>query len=291
MCSFNKDTIRETHIVKEQAQPIRLQEYGVGIFEALPTKSSLKKAIKKKYIYINTSLATTGTLLNGGETITLHQPSEKQNRRFFSLPLEVIYEDDFLALINKPPGVLVSGNAFKTISNALPQNLIKSSQKDAVAPKPAHRLDFPTSGLLLVGKTASSILALNRLFEHKEISKSYYAITIGVMNIKKDTITSAINGKHAISTYEVLDSLPSENFEYLNLVKLVPLTGRRHQLRKHLASIGNPILGDADYGFEGKILKGKGLYLHAFSLEFTHPKINKKMYFEKELPNKFMKLF
>ena len=77
----------------------------------------------------------------------------------------------------------------------------------------------------------------------------------------------------------------------MNLLKLTPKTGRRHQLRKHMSAIGNPILGDVDYGVEGLILKGKGLYLHAFSLEFEHPVTKEKMYFEKELPKKFKKLF
>ncbi|MRI00301.1 RluA family pseudouridine synthase [Kriegella sp. EG-1] len=291
MCSFNQGSIKETHIAKTQLQPTRLQEYGVGIFKSLITKSSLKKAIKKKCIYINASLATTATLIHGGESITLHVQTEKHNKRFFKLPLKIIYEDDFLALVNKPSGVLVSGNTFKTIVNALPQNLNKSFQIDAIAPKPAHRLDFPTSGLLLVGKTASTIVALNILFAHKKIRKSYYAITIGEMKVKKDSITFPIDDKLATSNYEVLDTIASDKYQFLNLVKLIPSTGRRHQLRKHLASIRNPILGDTDYGIEGKVLKGKGLYLHAFSLEFTHPITNENMYFEKALPAKYRKLF
>jgi len=285
-----ESTIQETHIARLQSQPVRLQEYGVGIFGKIATKSALKKAIKKDLIYVNSKVASTATMIQGGETITLYQSVEKPNKREFTLSLEVIFEDDHLAVINKPAGVLVSGNAFKTIANALSQNLKKSTAADAVDPKPIHRLDFPTTGILLIGKTAASITALNTLFENKKISKTYYAVTIGKMK-KVEEIVAPINGKIASTKLKIIDSITSVRFEHLNLVKLIPKTGRRHQLRKHLAELGNPILGDADYGTEGKILKGKGLYLHAFSLEFTHPITKDKLHFEKELPKKFNKLF
>ena len=153
-----------------------------------------------------------------------------------------------------------------------------------------HRLDFATTGTLLVGKTSSSIRTLNKLFENKEITKTYYAITIGKMNVK-GTISSAIDGKPSQSDYTLVESVISERFGTLNLVQLNPKTGRRHQLRKHLSSIGNPILGDVTYGLEGLILKGKGMYLHAFSLEFIHPYTKEKIYLKDELPKKFGKIF
>jgi 23S rRNA pseudouridine1911/1915/1917 synthase len=86
-------------------------------------------------------------------------------------------------------------------------------------------------------------------------------------------------------------SVPSTRFGQLNLVELKPQTGRRHQLRKHLTSIGNPILGDKEYGTEGLILNGKGLYLHAYSLSFVHPFTQEEVFFEDELPRRFGKLF
>ncbi len=98
-------------------------------------------------------------------------------------------------------------------------------------------------------------------------------------------------GKASVSYYEVEQTIVSDRFEFLNLVKLQPKTGRRHQLRKHLASIGNPILGDADYGKEGLIHKGKGLYLHAYSLQFVHPVTQANVEVKSKLPKKFFKLF
>ncbi len=290
METFDETSIIETHISSIQGKSLYLQEYGVGIFKATPSKSALKKAIKKKLVTVNGHVARTSTLIHGGESIVLHRAAEIPNKRIFVLPLEIIFEDDDLALINKPAGILVSGNAFKTITNALRHNLSRSNQIDAIIPQPAHRLDFPTSGLLLIGKTNSTLVALNHLFEAKGIAKSYFAVTIGKMQ-KEQTIDVPIDGKEALSTYVLLETVDSKRFGYLNLVQLFPKTGRRHQLRKHLAAIGNPILGDAEYGIEGKILKGNGLYLHAFSLEFVHPSTNKKMYFEKELPRKFTRIF
>ncbi|MGJ8659551.1 MAG: RluA family pseudouridine synthase [Cellulophaga fucicola] len=192
--------------------------------------------------------------------------------------------------MNKPAGILVSGNSFKTIDNALEQNITKSNLPDATKPRPVHRLDYPTTGLLLVGKTSASILALNKLFQNKEITKTYFAITIGSMP-KEGEINTNVDNKKAASIYRVLESVPSKKYEYLNLVKLFPKTGRKHQLRNHLASIGNPILGDAEYGIEGKIVKGKGLYLHAYSLTFIHPFTNEKMNVIKDLPAKYGKIF
>lgn len=104
-------------------------------------------------------------------------------------------------------------------------------------------------------------------------------------------INSPIDGKESKSSYNLCDSVPSKRFGKLNLVQLTPFTGRRHQLRKHLAAIGNPILGDRDYGMEGLILKGKGLYLHAHSLAFVHPFTGDKMHLDDELPLRFKKIF
>ncbi|PCJ96267.1 MAG: RNA pseudouridine synthase [Flavobacteriaceae bacterium] len=288
--------IIETHTAPLQKTPIRLQEYAVGIFTTIATKSALKKAIKKKCLFVDGKLATTATFINGYEVISYY-PALEANRstsqkaaRKLLLNLEIVYEDDYLAIINKPAGILSSGNAFKTVANALEQNLKKSKQVDAVQPQPVHRLDYPTTGLLMVGKTAASILALNKLFEGKKIKKTYVAVTIGAMQ-RKGVIDFSVEGKEAISFYIVLKTVVSKRFQHLNLVQLSPKTGRRHQLRKHLTALGNPVLGDATYCISDLILKGKGLYLHAFSLEFIHPFTQEKMHVEKELPLRFSKLF
>ncbi len=256
----------------------------------VPTKSALKKALKKGYLTINGVIATTATILYGGEQLCLSIPEEEGGTTKLILPITILYEDEHLAAIHKPAGILVSGNRLKTIANALPQGLRQSTLPDATTPQPVHRLDYATTGVLLIGKTRSSIRALNRLFEQKAITKTYYAVTIKAI-MPHGEIISAIDGKPSRSTYEVEKTVPSERFGFLNLVLLKPQTGRRHQLRKHLQSIGNPILGDATYSLENLILKGKGLYLHAHSLKFTHPFTNKEMFIQDDLPQKFKRIF
>ena len=280
----------ETHIAVNHEKLVRFQEYGVGIFKTIPTKSAIKKAIKKELIFIDGILATTSKYISGGEKIELFQSEESPTFERLKLDLEILFEDDFLAIIYKPAGILVSGNKFVTITNALSQNLQKSNQPDAVKPQPIHRLDYPTSGLLLIGKTSSSIQELGKLFENKEIQKTYFAITIGKMNID-EKLDFPIDKKSAETEYEILKTVTSKRFQFLNLVKLSPKTGRKHQLRKHLSAIGNPILGDKEYFIDGKILNGKGLYLNAFSLEFIHPFTKEKISIFKNLPKKFTNIF
>lgn len=270
--------------------PIRLQEYGVGIFVAASTRSALKKALKKNFITVDDVVATSATFIRGGECIRLSTPAVIKPKKKLVFPLKVLFEDDHLALIHKPAGILVSGNCFKTIKAALPQNLQPSSLNDARIPQPVHRLDYATTGILLVGKTSSSIRALNRLFTDKEIEKTYYAVAIGEMKGQGE-IDLEIDDKKSRSIYQVCESVPSQRFTQLNLVAIKPQTGRRHQLRKHLASIGHPILGDKEYGVEGLILNGKGVYLHAHSLRFVHPFTKEEVFFEDELPLRFKKLF
>lgn len=280
----------ETHIVPKLEKPIRLQEYAVGIFNLLPTKSGIKKAIKKKLILVDGKETSTAKFISGKEIIELYKSKENNIFKRLKLDLEILFEDDYLAIIYKPAGILVSGNKFVTIANALSQNLKKSNLSDTVKPQPIHRLDYPTSGLLLIGKTSSSIIALGKLFENKEIQKIYFAITINQM-YQAGIINLPIDTKSASTEFSVLKSINSKRFGCLNLVKLNPKTGRKHQLRKHLLSIGNPILGDKKYFSENKVLNGKGMYLHASTLKFIHPFTKEKIDITKKLPKKFTSIF
>jgi len=278
------------HIVPPQITPQRLQEYGVGLFQAIPTKSALKKALKRKEIKVDGKVASTATIISGGETIVFTPSELPAPKKAFHLKLEVLFEDSYLAAVHKPAGVLVSGNSFKTIAKALPQNLVKSKQQDAVQPQPVHRLDYATTGILLIGKTAQSIRRLNLLFENKEILKTYYAVCIGSV-APKGTIQEPVNKKEAITRFVKVATVESPRFKHLNLIKLKPETGRRHQLRIHLAGLGNPILGDRDYTPEPLILKGKGMYLHAYSLSFAHPITGQPLTLVAPLPKRFTKIF
>lgn len=283
-------TIIETHIAKEQEYQTRFQEYGVGVFKTITTKSALKKAIKKELIFIDGFVATTSKYILGNEKIELYEAKKNASLEKLKLNLEILFEDDYLAIVYKPAGILVSGNKFVTIANALTKNLKRSTQQDVVAPKPVHRLDYPTSGLLLVGKTSAALQKLGKLFEKKEIQKTYYAITIGEI-CSGGTINFTIDNKTASTEFKVLQTVTSKRFGNLNLVELHPKTGRKHQLRKHLSSIGHQILGDKNYGNPELILKGYGLYLHAAKLDFVHPFTLEKISISKKLPKKFTKIF
>lgn len=280
----------EKHIAPTQEEPIRLSDYVPGIFMSITSKKGMKKAIEKGLVKVNDEIAFTSKYIKGGEVIELYKAAVDNNLPSIKLDLEVLYEDEHLALINKPAGIVVSGNKEKTVSNALPSALKKSSELDALdRPQPAHRLDYPTSGLLLVGKTASTLTLLNQLFEKKSIEKTYIAITIKKMK-SEGNISDVIKGKKAETAYKVVQEIQSPKFEFLNYVELKPKTGRRHQLRIHMAGIGNPILGDHTYGLEKKVSQGRGLYLHAIEMKFDHPKTGEEINITTSLPEKFEKI-
>jgi len=238
--------IKETHIVPAINEKIRLQEYAVSIFPSLTTKSSLKKAIKKELILLDDQPARTSDWISEGQKIELLEP-EKPNKKVFTLKLEIIFEDEYLALIHKPAGIPTSGNYFKTITNALPFNLKPSNQKDTLtAPLPVHRLDNPTSGILLIAKSKAAQVALNRLFQEKKIIKSYHALVLGTISDSL-ILKNPIEEKNAETQIEIIENFQFKN-ENFSLVKAFPKTGRTHQIRIHLAENGNPIVGDKLYG-------------------------------------------
>lgn len=282
----------ESHKVPKLDKPQRLSDYLPGIFKAVSTKKGIKKAIARRRVQVNGTTGRSSKYITGGEDIILLESKAELKKPKIDLEMEVIYEDDHLAIINKPPGIIVSGNKLRTVENALPTLLTPSAEVDALLrPHPAHRLDFPTSGLLIIGKTSKCVTALNLLFEKREIHKVYTAITIGKMEAETGHIDTPLLAKAAITDYKRIKSTPSEKYGELNLVELYPVTGRRHQLRIHMHSIGHPLLGDSTYFKEGLQSRGNGLYLHASRLKFQHPIIDQLIEVEAPLPAKFDKVF
>jgi 23S rRNA pseudouridine1911/1915/1917 synthase len=203
--------------------------------------------------------------------------------------LDIIFEDEHLAVIFKPAGISVSGNLFKTIQNALLYNIKISKEPDALDwPLPVHRLDNQTSGLLLIAKTKLARVKLGQAFESKTILKKYQAVIIGKTN-NSGEINTDVDDKSSQSHYKLIDSVPSLKNEFLSLIELEPKTGRTHQLRIHCASINHPILGDKLYGDEGMILKNKGLFLCATTISFNHPYSLQDLTFSTPTPHKFLK--
>ena len=162
----------ESHTVPSLKKPERLSDYAATIFKAIPSKKGMKKAIDKGLVKINDERGYSADYIQGGETIELFEKESKTKNLRHNIKLEVLFEDDYLAIINKPAGVVVSGNQERTIENSLSTNLKKSVQIDALThPMAIHRLDFPTSGALLIGKTRSVVTALNKLFEERKVNK------------------------------------------------------------------------------------------------------------------------
>lgn len=279
-------TIIDTHIVPANVSGIRLSDYAIGIFETIPTRKGIKKAIKKGAVCINGEKADTGRWVISGQLIQLIE-LDIPPAKVYQLTLPVIYEDEEIALIHKPAGIVVSGNYFRTIQNALPFNLTISNSTDALAfPLPVHRLDAATSGLLVVAKTRSARRNLGEQFEQKNIKKQYQAVVIGKPPME-GRIEKPIKGKLSTTIFQTIETVQSLKNKHLSLLNLSPISGRTHQLRIHLADQGYPILGDKLYGKEGLILKGKGLFLAAVGLQFLHPITKKKLNFYLSAPSKF----
>ncbi len=279
--------IIESHIVPAIAEKIRLQEYAVGIFKMLPSKSGLKKAIKKQEILLDGKVAQTSDWIEEHQRIDFIQ-KEAPVLKVFKLSLEVVFEDDHLAVINKVSGYPTSGNYFKTIEHALPYNLKISALSDALQyPLPVHRLDNPTSGLLIVAKTKSAQLKLHQDFEEIKIHKIYLALVTGKTPLQHSILTK-IEDKEAETDFTTLKSFQQKGIFY-SLLEVAPKTGRTHQIRIHLSTIGYPIVGDNLYGSGLDPFNKKGLYLAAIGLEFTHPIEKNKINLKLPLPSKFSK--
>lgn len=216
-----------------------------------------------------------------------------------NLPLEIIYEDEDVAVINKPQGMVVhpsAGHASGTLVNGLLYHMKNlSGINDVIRPGIVHRIDKDTSGLLMIAKNDAAHLFLAEQLKNKTSKRKYLAIVHGTFDHEKGTIDAPIarskvnrkmqgidkDGKKAVTHFKVL-----ETFQQYSLVELQLETGRTHQIRVHMAYIQHPVAGDPLYGPK-KTLKGNGQFLHAQLLGFQHPTTKKEMVFEVEPPEIF----
>ena len=262
--------VRETHLVPGGVGGVRLSDYARTAFPSIPSRKAAAKAIKRGEILIDGQPARSGDWVEAFQTLELLDLQQRIPKTY-RLPLDVVFEDDHLAVVDKPPGIEVSGNKFRTLENALAGNLAPSVRPDALDwPRPVHRIDYSTGGLLLVAKTARAQVFLGRQFEERKVHKRYRAVVMGKVPAP-GTVDEPLGGLPAHSRYVPLQTVPSLRSGQLTLVDLFPATGRTHQLRRHMAAIGHPIVGDQKYGEEGRVLKGKGLFLAAVELRFPHP--------------------
>jgi len=277
-----------THIIPVLKGEIRLSDYVREAFPDLVSRNAAKKAIKTGAIQVNGKQAETGLWVRPGMRMDWYDllPTPPKS---YDLSLEIVHEDDHLAIVYKPAGLRVSGPQYRTLLNALPPNLLPSSASDALSwPRPVHRLDRATQGLVIIAKTRRAQVAFTQMFEAREIEKHYLALVMGATPAE-GILENPIEQKAARTTFKELKRARSIKNEWVTLLEASPHTGRTHQLRIHLSDAGFPILGDPLYGPEGHILKHKGLFLAAIKLAFKHPITTKQLEITVDPPAKFLK--
>lgn len=232
-----------------------------------------------------------------GESITLEMPEIKPARaEAQDLPLEILYQDEHLAVVVKPCGMVVhpaAGNDDGTLVNALLFHLDHlSGIGGEMRPGIVHRLDKDTSGLMLVAKDDQTHTALSNQLSERQMEKHYRALVAGRMKEEKGEIEKPIgrsktdrkkmavdeNGRWAKTEWQVLKAYPDKTLLDVHII-----TGRTHQIRVHMSSMGHPVLGDVLYGHKN-MPAAKRLMLHAYSLEFTHPITGERMKFTANCP-------
>lgn len=286
MQNFKLGECIERFCIPQLTSEFRLQDYGYQVLNTIATKSAFKKSIKKGLVFLDGRLAKTSDWVKAGQVLEVYAETLKHPHKIFKLHLDVLFEDDYLAVIHKPSGYPTNGNYFKTIEHALPFNLTDSTQTNKLPwPQPVHRLDNPTSGLLVVAKTNTAKSLLSTLIENQGITKSYIAIVEGLLKPNQGMITAPIQAKASTTAYEV-SKVFKQNQHRFSLVNLHPKSGRTHQLRIHLSGKSHPIIGDSEYGTH---FTNEPLYLHASSLHFKHPITHKTLNFSTEIPHKFVK--
>ena len=280
---------------------IRLDSYIAKKRKDL-SRTMIQKLIEDGDVLVNGLTKKISYKVNFNDEISLNVPEpEKTDLKAQNIPIDIIYEDDDIIVVNKPKGLVVhpaNGNPDGTLVNAI-MAICKDSLSGIggkIRPGIVHRLDKDTSGILIVAKNDKAHINLSKQIKDRKMKKIYIALVKGVVNENEATIDMPIgrstkdrkkmavrkDGKQAITHFKVL-----KRYQNYTLLEVKIDTGRTHQIRVHMAEIGHPVVGDIVYS-KGKNEFGVvGQMLHAKSLEFTHPSTGKKMHLEAELPQYF----
>ena len=305
-------------IVDKGQTPIRIDKY---LFERIvnASRNRIQKAADAGFVQVNGKSVKSSYKVKPADTITVMMDRPRYDNEVIpeDIPLNIVYEDDTLMVVNKPAGMVVHpghGNYNGTLVNALAWHMKDDKNYDANDPHVGlvHRIDKDTSGLLVIAKTADAKTHLGNQFFHKTTHRSYWALVWGIVDQNEGTIEGNIGrnpkdrlqmtvledpnqGKHAVTHYRVLERLG-----YVTLVECILETGRTHQIRVHMKHIGHTLFNDERYGGH-EILRGTRFSkykqfvnncfdicprqaLHAKTLGFIHPKTGKEMNFTSELP-------
>jgi len=263
--------------------PVRLRNYLKGIFPHLETGSAVKKALQKQQILINGKLGKTGDWVEPQMkiefqvTFTINMDS--------SMPIDIVYEDEYLMVVRKPPGLASSGNR-RSLQQRLQSIPIPESPTSLPYPYLVHRLDKATEGILIAAKKAEVHRALNTMLAEQEVDKRYVLISEGVPSALPKFIEEPIHGM--VAKTEILKVEPLGTKDATSRVYVKLHTGRTHQLRIHFFKIGHPIVGDQLYNQEGLSFK-TGLLLCAYFIEFRHPITAQTISLHYPIPDKISK--
>ena len=289
------------YIVEAEGAGQRIDRFLSGEDTGL-SRSALQGLVAEGHVLCNGKAPAKSLKLKAGDIILLEIPDAKPIEAVpQEIPLDIIYEDAHLLVVNKPKGMVVHpapGNPDGTLVNALLWHCKGSLSGigGEIRPGIVHRIDKDTSGLLLVAKNDQSQLALSRQLQERQMEKHYRALVEGnlredsgridqpIARSKKDRKKMAIDpeGRPSITDWTVL-----ARGRNVTLLDVHILTGRTHQIRVHMKSIGHPVCGDPIYG-SGRGAKVPRLMLHAYTLSFTHPRTGERMTFTAPLPEEFV---
>lgn len=323
--NFEEELFEHHNIVADKGQkPLRIDKF---LMDRLPnaSRNKIQIAIKNGYITVNENTVKANYKVIPEDEIVIRLPEPPRDTEVIpqNIPLDIVYEDPQLLIVNKPPGMVVHPahqNWTDTLANALVYhfNNLPEMAGNEGRPGLVHRIDKDTSGLLVIAKEPDALTHLADQFFRHTIERTYYALVWGEPEKLKGTIdvnlgrslkdrrvteafTDETIGKRAVTHYEVIEKL-----RYVSLIKCNLETGRTHQIRAHMKYLGHPLFNDKTYGGD-RILKGTTFSkyksfvdncfkimnrqaLHASSLGFIHPKTGKNVYFESPLPDDFSQL-
>lgn len=293
----------KTFFIDAQNVGVRIDKFLSSVESLELTRSAIQNLIDKGEVSINDRVVSKNYKLKLNDIITLNIPEpEVLNVVAEDIPLNIVYEDDYLLVVNKPKGMVVHpapSNYSGTLVNALMYHCKDSLSgiNGVIRPGIVHRIDKNTSGLLIVAKTDVAHLGLAEQIKDHSFTREYEAIVLGRFKNLTGTVNAPIgrhpvdrkkmcvtekNSKEAVTHYEVL-----QQFDKHSHIKCILETGRTHQIRVHMAYIGHSVLGDDVYGKPYKNLEGQ--CLHAKKIGFIHPIIKEYLEFDSPLPEYFQK--
>ena len=288
-------------IVSVEDEGKRIDAYLASRNEEL-SRVAIQRLIDDEKILVNKKKTKASYKVQDGDLITLEEEQPKEvSLKAQEIPIEIIYEDKDIIVVNKPKGMVVhpaNGNPDGTLVNAI-MAICKDSLSGIggeLRPGIVHRLDKDTSGVLIVAKNDKAHINMSEQIKEHQVEKTYIALVRGIVKENEASINMPIgrsekdrkkmavkkNGKNAITHFKVLERFPKHN---CTLLEIKIETGRTHQIRVHLSHIGYPVIGDEVYSSGKNEWNVKGQCLHAKSLKFKHPITNKEMFLEAKIPD------